>query len=425
MRRAFDLAFWPVVIVLAVALPPLYDDSYVMAELVLFGIYFAINLMWSLVLGTAGLYSFATLAFVGAAAYSCAWLSINHSLPWWLYAPVGMAVGAVAGLLVALPAVRLRGVYFALLTIGLVEACNQYVTGDTANLGGAQGLVGADSIIPPSKQGLIEGYYYAYAAIGVIVIVALLVYWWVSSGRLGLRLRTARESEPVAQALGIDIPRARLAVFVITAAVLGLVGAFRASYDAGANKSVFDFSTLLLLFAMIVVGGINSPKGILLGTALLQFIEQHYVSWGAPRLILLGAIMLLITLFTTDGLAGIPDQIGRALRGRGAPAADDAAPAAMGGGTMTEDDRRPRDRPDRCPARRAGGHDLARRAHPERQSQVPRPGLRRRRRRRGRGLQARGRGLSRARRGSRSVGDRARARERGRRRSPVPAGGAP
>ena len=81
------------------------------------------------------------------------------------YAPVGIAIGAVGGLLVALPAVRLRGVYFALLTIGLVEACNQYVTSDTENLGGAQGLVGADSIIPPSKQGLIEGYYYAYVAI--------------------------------------------------------------------------------------------------------------------------------------------------------------------------------------------------------------------------------------------------------------------
>ena len=100
-------------------------------------------------------------------------------------------------------------------------------------------------------------------------------------------------------------------MFVITAGVLGLVGAFRASYDAGANKSVFDFSTLLLLFAMIVVGGINSPKGILLGTALLQFIEQHFVSWEARRLILLGVIMLVITLFTTDGLAGIPAQIAR------------------------------------------------------------------------------------------------------------------
>ena len=296
-------------VVAAIVLPPLYDDSYVMAELVLFGIYFSINLMWSLVLGTAGLYSFATPAFVGAAAYTCAWLSLNHGLPWWLYAPIGLAVGAVCGLLVALPAVRLRGVYFALLTIGLVEACNQYVTADTENLGGAQGLVGSDSIIPPSKQGLVEGYYYAYAAIGVIAVVALLVYWWVSSGRLGLRLRTARESETVAEALGIDIPRARLAVFVITAAVLGLVGAFRASYDAGANKSVFDFSTLLLLFAMIVVGGINSAKGILIGTALLQYIEQHFVSWGAPRLVLLGVIMLTITLFSTDGIAGLPDQI--------------------------------------------------------------------------------------------------------------------
>ena len=113
-----------------------------MAELVLFGIYFSINLMWALVLGTAGLYSFATPAFVGAAAYTCAWLSLNHGLPWWLYAPIGLAVGAFCGFLVALPAVRLRGVYFALLTIGLVEACNQYVTADTENLGGAQGLVG-------------------------------------------------------------------------------------------------------------------------------------------------------------------------------------------------------------------------------------------------------------------------------------------
>jgi len=206
------------------------------------------------------------------------------------------------------------------------------VTSDTENLGSAQGLVNADSIIPPSKQGLIEGYYYAYIAIAVIVGVALLVYWWVSSGRLGLRLRTARESEPVAQALGIDIPRARLWVFVITAGVLGLVGAFRASYDAGANKSVFDFSTLLLLFAMIVVGGINSPKGILLGTALLQFISEHFIGWEARRLILLGVIMLAITLFTTDGLAGIPEQIQRRLRGRGAPAAEDAAAATMGGG---------------------------------------------------------------------------------------------
>jgi len=326
-----DRLFWPIIAALAVALPFYTDDSYVLAEMILFGMYFAINLMWSLVIGTAGLYSFATLAFVGVAAYACAWLSINHALPWWLYAPVGVVTGALTGLLVALPAVRLRGVYFALLTIGLVEACGQYVVADVVHFGGAQGLVGADSIIPPSKQGLAEGYLYAYAGIGAIVLVALLTYWWVASGRLGLRLRTARESEPVAQALGIDIPRARLAVFVITSAVLGLVGAVRASYDAGANKSVFDFSTLLILFAMIVVGGISSPKGILFGTGLLLYIEQHYNSSGAPRLIALGAIMLVLTLFTTDGLAGLPGQIRRRFPGTG-PGPSAPAAAEEGGG---------------------------------------------------------------------------------------------
>ena len=238
-------------------------------------------------------------------------------------------------MLVALPAVRLKGVYFALLTIGLVEACNQYVTSDTDNLGGAQGLVGADSIIPPSKQGLIEGYYYAYVAIAVIVGIALLVYWWVSSGQASGCACARRASPSRSPRRSASTSRARASPCSSSRpACSGSWARSAPSYDAGANKSVFSFSQLLLLFAMIVVGGINSPKGILLGTALLLWIEQHFISWEAPRLILLGAIMLLITLFTTDGLAGIPDQIGRALRSRrGAPpAADDAAAATMGGG---------------------------------------------------------------------------------------------
>ena len=183
MRKAFDFAFWSVVVVLAIALPPLYDDSYVMAELILFGIYFAINLMWSLVLGTAGLYSFATLAFVGAGGVFVR-LAVDQPRP----AVVGVRARRAspsarsAGCSSRCRRCACAGVYFALLTIGLVEACNQYVTSDTENLGGAQGLVGADSIIPPSKQGLIEGYYYAYIAIAVIVGVALLVYWWVVVG---------------------------------------------------------------------------------------------------------------------------------------------------------------------------------------------------------------------------------------------------
>ena len=74
-------------------------------------------------------------------------------------------------------------------------------------------------------------------------------------------------------------------------------------------SAALSFSTLLLLFAMIVVGGINSPRGILLGTILLYQIDDLLLSHGAKRLILLGVLMLVVTLFTTDGLAGLPRQI--------------------------------------------------------------------------------------------------------------------
>ena len=96
---------------------------------------------------------------------------------------------------------------------------------------------------------------------------------------------------------------------------------------------MFDFSTLLLLFAMIVVGGINSPKGILLGTALLQFIEQHFVSWGAPRLILLGVIMLADHALHDRRARRHPrsDRAG-CCAAAALPSADDAAAATMGGG---------------------------------------------------------------------------------------------
>jgi branched-chain amino acid transport system permease protein len=310
--------------------PALDHSPYFLSELMLFGMYFSMNLMWSLVVGTAGLYSFATLAIAGISTYAGAWLSVKHGWPWWLYIPTVAVLGAVVGLLVALPAVRLRGVYFALLTIGLVELCRSYVQQDRKNFGGAQGLTGTDSMISASLQGTVRGYLYAYGVLLIVIFVTLGAYWWVQDGRLGLRLRTARESEPVAQALGIDIPRSRLAVFVITSAVLGLVGGYKAAYAGSAVPADFAFSQLLLLFAMIVVGGLESPRGIAIGTALLLFVDQHYLDQGAKRLIALGLLMLLVTLFTTSGLAGIPGQI-RAWINAGSSSGRGPPPDALAG----------------------------------------------------------------------------------------------
>ena len=112
------------------------------------------------------------------------------------------------------------------------------------------------------------------------------MYRLVASGRLGLLLRTARESEGVAKGLGIDVVRARFAVFIISSAVLGLIGGFYTGFYGGVSLTIFDFNTLLLLLAMIVVGGVGSAKGAIIGTALLLYIDQTYADLRQSRVAL-------------------------------------------------------------------------------------------------------------------------------------------
>lgn len=308
--------FWTALFLLGVLLPTFYVDEYVYSVLVLFGLYGSINLMWGLVIGTAGILSFATLAIVGVGAYLATYLSINEGWNWPEMFAIATVAGALLGALVAAPAIRLRGVYFALLTFGLVELFRAYAS-VSSGLGQAYGLFGARSFVAErydgTDTGSIIGY---YAAIGLL-LVALVVYWLIETGRLGLLLRTARESEHVAKAIGIDVVRARFAVFIVSSAVLGLSGAFYASYYKGVSPSIFDFGKLLLLFAMMVVGGMGSARGVLVGTGLLLFVDQHFLSSGPARLIAAGALMLVVTLATDRGLDGLPVQLRRWADGRG------------------------------------------------------------------------------------------------------------
>lgn len=329
-----NAAFWGIAFVVAIVLPFAFNTNYFISVCVLGALYLSMNLMWMLVIGTAGIFSFATLAIVGTAAYLVAVLagasksgtdvSGARSMNIVLMLVIAAAAGAVVGALVAAPAIRLRGVYFALFTIGLVEVGRAIVLQQLV-LGQNQGLYGATTFTKVGEGQTQTGRYTTYFIGLGLVIFCLLVYLVVNNGRLGLLLRTARESEPVARGLGIGVVRARFAVFIISSAVLGLVGGFYVGFYGGVSPNIFSFDTLLLLLAMIVVGGLGSAKGALIGTALLLFIDQHWSGSGAPRLIAIGIIMLGITLGTTRGIVGLPAQIqGYLARRRGR--SDDAIP---------------------------------------------------------------------------------------------------
>lgn len=304
--------YWTAGLAALFVLPPLLgvglESSTLLAAASIFALYAAINLVWMLIIGTAGIFSLATLAVVGAAAYSGAWLSIEHGLPWWGMVGVGTVVGLLFGVVIAVPAMRLEGFYYALLTMGVVELCRVSVVQSRALGSATGGLFGADHYLPDSLEetpALVLGYWCCLA----VMVAALALYRFVNGQRLGRLLRAAPEKhEAFAEACGIDVRRARIQVFLISSAALGAIGGFYASHFKGASPSLFGIDNLMLLLAMIVIGGLGTAEGAVVGTLLVVLIDKLFIDLGPMRLVLIGLLMLGTVLFTRNGLFGIRAQ---------------------------------------------------------------------------------------------------------------------
>lgn len=276
-----------------------------------FAIYGAINLMWGLVLGTSGVYSLATLAIVGTGGFVSGYLTLQFGLPWFMLPLTGAVAGLAVGAIIALPAVRLDGMYYALLTLGVAELARNFFRQSESFGSATNGLILIPSFVPDSLQISPQGAQIRYLATIALLLGTLALYRFVDGRRLGLLLRSTRESESFSAIIGIDLLRVRLYVFMISSAALGFIGGFYASYNRSISANVFDINLLLLLFAMIVIGGMGSAEGILIGTAIVVFIDKQLTEFGPTRVIGIGLLMILVTLLTKGGLYGIPHQYRR------------------------------------------------------------------------------------------------------------------
>ncbi len=303
--------WWAIAFAAFLLLPfvvPAASYNTVMSAAAVFAIYASINLCWMLIVGTAGIFSLASYAVVGAAAYGTTYLAIHIGLPWWMLPLIGSLIGLAFGVMIALPAMRLDGFYYALLTLGVVELCRVYVVQSREFGSATGGLYGAPSYLPASfgQSGrLMAGYYVAL----LVMTAALFTYRFIDGKRLGRLLRMAPEKkEAFAQACGVDFIRARIMVFLRSSTALSFIGGFYATHFGGASPNLFSFDTLLLSLAMLVIGGIGRSEGAVAGTAIVVFIDRVLIDLGPLRYMLIGAIMMGVVLFLKGGLFGIKQQ---------------------------------------------------------------------------------------------------------------------
>jgi branched-chain amino acid transport system permease protein len=214
----------------------------------------------------------------------------------------------VFGAILALPALRLDGFYYALLTLGLNELCRVHFVTSQEFGSATGGLYGADTYIQSTWSPLtqsIASYYGSFA----LLIASLLLFRLVDGRQLGRILRMAPEKrEAFAEATGVNYKHARVVVFLLSSIALGFIGGFYTAQYRGVAYAIFGFDTVLLGLAMLTIGGIGRAEGAVAGTLIVVVLDKVLNTLGPIRHIMIGLIMLFVVLFLRNGLFGIKQQ---------------------------------------------------------------------------------------------------------------------
>jgi branched-chain amino acid transport system permease protein len=254
----------------------------------------------NLITGSAGLLSLGHAAFFGVGAYTAALLSTRLGWPFWLTLPASGAAAALVGAVVAVPTMRLTSIYFAVATLGIGEMI--YVT--LLNwVGLTRGPMGVRSIPGIEAFGL-RGIAFSLVVTALVMVGALWLVHRLVHSYYGNSLRALREDDACADAMGIDVGRLKLQSFGIACALAGVAGSLFAHTTGYISPESFRFGESILILSMIVVGGLGSLYGSVIGAVILSVLPELLRDLGSYRMIAVGLVLFLSILFLPRGLVG-------------------------------------------------------------------------------------------------------------------------
>ena len=266
------------------------------------GMFILMALGLNIVVGKSGLLDLGYVAFFAIGAYTQGILSTLYGWNTWEIMPFGIGFAMLAGVILGLPALRLRGDYLAIITLGFGEivrlvAINMSVTG------GPNGIPGIPN--PPSIFGLKFDLMHPQIYFWLVVVMILLVVWMVrrfTVRRPGRAWEAIRQDEDVAALMGVNTLVYKLWSFVIGAAVGGAAGVLYASKVAVISPDMFKFDVSILILACVVFGGIGNIWGVIMGAAILAYLPERIRFISESRQLVFGAVLILMMNLRPDGL---------------------------------------------------------------------------------------------------------------------------
>ena len=276
------------------------DNPYRLQLLTIVGVNTMLTLGLNMLMGYAGQISLGHAAFYGIGAYTTAILTTHAQWPPLLALPAAVLLTAVVALVVGFPTLKLTGYYLGMGTLGFGMIVYILLREWSAVTGGASGLVG----IPPLAVGgftIRPGRDYFYL-VWLMVMLLFIICERVVDSRVGRALRAIHDSEKAAAAMGIDTIRAKVSVFVLSAVFAALAGFLYAHLISFISPGSFDFMMSIRLVTMVVIGGMASIWGAVLGAFILTLLPEWLHVFADYEVIIYGSILMTVMIFLPQGL---------------------------------------------------------------------------------------------------------------------------
>ncbi len=299
---------WSLGVAAALALPLVHPNPYHLDVLTTSMLYALLALGLNLIVGLTGLLHLGYAAFFAIGAYTYGLLNLHWHCPFWIGWIPAAAVAGAFGVVLGIPALRVRGDYLAIVTLGFGEIVRIAFVNLEQWTGGPNGLLG---IAHPSLwipgRGLLEfgvssAPYYYLVCLTTAAMAGVCVR--ISRSRVGRAWVAIREDELAASCVGIPILRLKLLAQGCGGAIAGLAGAIFAAKQGTITPDSFDFILSVMILAMVVLGGLGSIRGAIVGALVLGSLPELLRGFAQYRMLLFGLVMIVMMRLRPQGLFG-------------------------------------------------------------------------------------------------------------------------
>ncbi len=285
---------------------PFFASSYQTNVMINALLYVMLGLGLNIVVGLAGLLDLGYVAFYAVGAYLYALLNLHLGIGFWIALPMGAALAAFFGILLGIPVLRLKGDYLAIVTLGFGEIIRLILENWDRVFKGPSGishisrpsLFGIGIMESSVHHAIIYMYY-------IVVVLVLSTFFFVSRlkhSRIGRALLALKEDEIACQAMGIDKMKTKLTAFALGATWAGMAGVIFAAKTTFINPASFTFMESAIILSIVVIGGMGSIPGVVLGAFFLVLLPEYFRELGDYRMLVFGGAMILVMVFKPRGL---------------------------------------------------------------------------------------------------------------------------